>query len=73
MLSELNLGRSSMAFNIRQYLGITGTNSTINHDNVANPLPEDLLDRLDRDINDLIARITGAKTPALGQVSFCDS
>lgn len=57
-----------MAFNIRQYLGVLqGGNPTIKHDNVANPLPDELLDRLDRDINDLIVRVTGGRNPKTGK------
>lgn len=52
-----------MAFSVRKYLGIDGSgdDSPINHDNKANPLPEELLDRIDKDMAELIAIICDAK------------
>ena len=51
-----------MAFSIRKYLGIDGSGeSAVNHDNKANPLPEELLNRVDKDIEELIALICGGK------------
>lgn len=49
------------SFNIRRYLGIDGSPSAVNHDNKKNPIPEELLDRCDKDINELISYITGIK------------
>ncbi|KAI5804621.1 hypothetical protein DFH27DRAFT_552517 [Peziza echinospora] len=54
-----------MAFSIRKYLGIDGSGeSAVNHDNKANPLPEELLNRVDKDIAELIALICNGKKAA---------
>lgn len=51
-----------MAFNIRRYLGIDGTKGVINYDcQEENPIPDELLNRLDVDINELIGYIVGRK------------
>ena len=57
-----------MAFNIRNYLGITGTQPAIKHDNHTNPVPDELLNRIDVDLNHLIQIIAGCAGPALGGV-----
>lgn len=51
-----------MAFNIRKYLGLDGGAGVVKHDNTANPIPDDLLNKIDKDINELISYITGAST-----------
>lgn len=43
-------------FNIRQYLG-----GVINHDNAANPIPDELLNKVDESINELIKYVVDAK------------
>lgn len=56
-------------FNIRRYLGLDGSPGVIKHDNTKNPIPEELLDRLDKDLTELIARVVGAKNqPTSGSI-----
>lgn len=50
-----------MAFNIRKYLGIDGSPGSINHNNIAHPIPESLLDEVDSSINRLVEIITIAR------------
>ncbi|TGZ80737.1 hypothetical protein EX30DRAFT_341371 [Ascodesmis nigricans] len=49
------------SFSIRRYLGLDGSDGIIKHNNLKHPIPDDLLDRLDKDLNDLITHIVGAK------------
>lgn len=62
-----------MAFNIRNYLGITNPPGVINHDNDLHPIPDDLLDRLDRDVNELISYTVGAKASKVRTVKMAKS
>jgi len=61
----IQIDNSIMSFNIRRYLGIDGSPSAVNHDNKKNPIPDELLDRCDKDLNELIGYITGAKKASL--------